>query len=122
MMLWNEFCNLNKLLLLFNDANKLIKMRRILNQTTKHISIQKINDLLYKNSFSKNADFIIALQLYYINKAANKKQARLPRHDFRRPVLIKAKKQIPLFRRLTNQINFDFANVFVHKIMYRYFL
>gem|GEM_PF-3131531 len=63
----------------------------------------------------------MALQLYYINKAENKKVARLPKNDFRRAI-VKPKREISPLTRFINQFNFDFANVFVHKIMYRYFL
>lgn len=69
----------------------------------------------------KNNNYRIALQLYYINKAENKRVARLPKNDFRRAVL-KPEKEVFSLKRWIHQFNFDFANVFVHKIVYRYFL
>ena len=80
-----------------------------------------VNEILFKSSYSKNANYKMALQLYYINKAENKKVARLPKNDFRRAA-VKPRKEISSLTRFINQFNFDFANVFVHKIMYRYFL
>jgi hypothetical protein len=95
-------------------------MRRMLNQnSTRRISKFRIaDDVLYKSSFSKNDNFRIALQLYYINKTESKKVARLPKNDFRR-VVLKSQKEVSSLRRLINQLNFDFAQVFVQKIIYR---
>jgi hypothetical protein len=76
------------------------------------------NEMVFRFSLSKNANYRIALQLYYINKAENRKEARLPENDFRRPAL-PPRKQVSLLKRLSDQIHFDFGNIFDHKVMYR---
>jgi hypothetical protein len=92
-------------------------MRRMPNQNQmKQISRLRVtDDILYK-SISKNATYKIALQLYYINKLEGKQKPRLPQNDFRR-VVVKPKKEISMFRRLGTQLRFDFAHVFVQKII-----
>jgi len=96
-------------------------MTRMLHQNKRRQKIALTKEILFKSSYSKNANYRMALQLYYINKAENKKVARLPKNDFRRAT-VKPKREISPLTRFINQFNFDFANVFVHKIMYRYFL
>jgi hypothetical protein len=79
-------------------------MRRILNQNnTSRFNRIKVRDEILYRSISKNSNYKIALQLYYISKE-NKKEARLPKNDFRRPV-IKPGKEISVLRRLINQFN-----------------
>jgi hypothetical protein len=95
-------------------------MRRTLHQNgTRQISKFRVaDDVLYK-SVSKNANYKIALQMYYMNKIEeSKKVPRLPKHDFRR-VVVKPQKEISFFKRLSNQLDFNFAHVFVQKIIYR---
>ena len=79
-------------------------MRRIPNQnsTSRFNRIKARDEILYR-SISKNANYKLALQLYYITKE-NKKEARLPKNDFRRPV-IKPGKEISVLRRFVNQFN-----------------
>lgn len=86
------------------EADKFLKMRRIPHQNnTKQINSLKSRDEILYRSVSKNANYKIALQLYYITKE-DKKTARLPKNDFRRPV-IKPEKEISVLRRLINQFN-----------------
>jgi hypothetical protein len=93
-------------------------MTRALHHNKRRQEIVFSNEILYKSSYAKNSNYRIALQLYYINKQENKKVARLPKNDFRRPIE-KPQKEISPFRKFISQLNFDFANVFVHKIIYR---
>jgi hypothetical protein len=87
--------------------------------STRQITKFKVADgFLYKSSLSKNDNVRIALQLYNINKGERRKEPRLPKNDFRR-VILKPQKEVSSLRRLINQLNFDFAQVFVQKIIYR---
>ena len=45
----------------------------------------------------QNKNYELALQLYYLNKPENKKEARLPLNDFRRPLPKKQPSVIPNF-------------------------
>ena len=92
-------------------------MRRMPNQNQmKQISRLRVtDDILYK-SISKNATYKIALQLYYINKLEGKQKPRLPQNDFRR-VVVRSQKEVSMFKRLGSQLRFDFAHIFVQKII-----
>jgi len=96
-------------------------MTRMLPQNKTRPRFATTDVILYKSSYSKNNNYRILLQLYYITKAENKKEARLPKNDFRK-LVVQPKKEVISFKRSSNHFNFNFANVFVQKIMYRYFL